>query len=569
MRVAGIIAASNFRKWRVERFAKLIPAMLLAAVLLYACGGNHHASQSAVSSPLGAVVLPDESKAASAPPMSAGSQVTDLSLTDNGNGTLVLEWHYRNPGDYTQDGTVNISDITPIAVHYNETVSGGENSLLSVIDGSGSGKIDIADITPLAVNFGKEVAGYYLQYADAADATDWTNLEQFPLTLATGSERRLFQVNATHSGEGWYCVTPYDASGAKGIRGVPVEYSSPASHWETMTVDNSSSNDVGIYPSLVVVDGNPAIAYQDRTNYDLMYVRATAPDGSAWGIPNRIDFTGAIGVDISMAVIAGNPAISYIESNLSKLKYVRATDGDGIGWGTPITVADGFQSQTSLATVSGYPAITYRNDFHPYFVRATAPDGSEWLNAPVVVDDTETNGIGSSLAIINGIPAISFINIVSDDVMYVRDGSVGDYWPTSHTADYNVASTSFTSLTVVNGFPSVAYVDNTFALRYAAGVTEEGDLWGLVTVDSSRTVDTYGSLAVINGLPAISYNANPTNLYYAQAKTANGSSWETPIAVDDTNSAAWGNSLAEVNGQPAIAYYDSVHMCLKYARYVP
>jgi len=55
----------------------------------------------------------------STPPSGEDNRVGDLTLTDHYDTTYTLSWRYRNLGDYDQNGTVGISDITPIAIHYN------------------------------------------------------------------------------------------------------------------------------------------------------------------------------------------------------------------------------------------------------------------------------------------------------------------------------------------------------------------------------------------------------------------------------------------------------------------
>ncbi|MFQ5858216.1 MAG: hypothetical protein ACE5LU_21645, partial [Anaerolineae bacterium] len=61
--------------------------------------------------------------------------------------------------------------------------------------------------------------------------------------------------------------------------------------WNTpVTVD--STDNVGQYTSLAVVNANPAISYYDLTNGDLKYVRATDASGSSWGTPVTLDSTG-------------------------------------------------------------------------------------------------------------------------------------------------------------------------------------------------------------------------------------------------------------------------------------
>lgn len=100
------------------------------------------------------------SKAACAAPSGDGNKV-ELNLTLSGpeQQDINLWFEERNLGDYDLNGTVSISDITPIAVHFGET----SGVSLPVIDGSGNNKVDIADITALAQNFGHALSGYDLE----------------------------------------------------------------------------------------------------------------------------------------------------------------------------------------------------------------------------------------------------------------------------------------------------------------------------------------------------------------------------------------------------------------------
>ena len=98
-------------------------------------------------------------KFTSKPPTGEANRVTDLTLIDNGDGTYTLTWTYKNVGDYNQDGTVDIADITPLAEHFFESA----RPTNEWIDGNRDGTIDIADVTPLAENFFTQVAGYVIE----------------------------------------------------------------------------------------------------------------------------------------------------------------------------------------------------------------------------------------------------------------------------------------------------------------------------------------------------------------------------------------------------------------------
>ena len=107
--------------------------------------------------------------AASAAPAGTESRIPDL-LVDQGAGSV--SFSYVNNGDYDQNSTVGIADITPLGVNFGEASGGGSfpfNDALSVVDGDDNGAITLADITPIAVNFGSSVESWTIYGGPAAD----------------------------------------------------------------------------------------------------------------------------------------------------------------------------------------------------------------------------------------------------------------------------------------------------------------------------------------------------------------------------------------------------------------
>jgi len=155
-------------------------------------------------------------KAVSAPPTGEDNKVNDLAVIDDG-GAISLTWHYRNLGDYDQNGTVGISDITPIAIHYSESYEPPDvNCIAAVIDGSGSHTVDIGDITPLAMNFGVDCAGYHIE-GDNSPTGGFSLVQQVDVDSSSGSGRREFSVPLAEVAFAYYRVRPYDSDGNPGI----------------------------------------------------------------------------------------------------------------------------------------------------------------------------------------------------------------------------------------------------------------------------------------------------------------------------------------------------------------
>ena len=94
---------------------------------------------------------------ASISPQNDGARTT-IEIKDS----KTLSWRYFNPGDYDQNGEVNIGDLTPIAVLFGEQATGGfgPNTIEHVVDGDGNGLINITDLTPIGANFGNLVLKY-------------------------------------------------------------------------------------------------------------------------------------------------------------------------------------------------------------------------------------------------------------------------------------------------------------------------------------------------------------------------------------------------------------------------
>jgi hypothetical protein len=210
--------------------------------------------------------------------------------------------------------------------------------------------------------------------------------------------------------------------------------------WDTpITIE--SGGIVGLYSSLMVVNGKPAISYYDNTNGNLKYVRALDADGLTWGAGITLDVTGNVGQYISLQIVNGNPAISYFDINNNDLKYVRAVDSDGVVWNNSIAidVPDNAGKYTSLQVINGKPAISYfdNTNFALKFVRASDANGSIW-NESIAVDPNERAGFFTSMLPIDSGAGIS----------YIKDGLLYFIYGTCDAADTPIPSASDSSICI-------------------------------------------------------------------------------------------------------------------------
>lgn len=173
-----------------------------------------------------ALIVRAVDKIVSAPPSGPGNVVQDLSILDAGGGTAILEWRYRNLGDYNQDGRVSVADVTSLAMHFGESwIIGEENTLPAVVDGSGDGTVNVADVTPIAMNFGVTCAGYNIEES-ATETGAYSLVEHVQLTSGLDKEtaRMRFAVTRAAVTTYWYRVVPTDSGLTGGIEGSPEQF---------------------------------------------------------------------------------------------------------------------------------------------------------------------------------------------------------------------------------------------------------------------------------------------------------------------------------------------------------
>jgi len=174
-------------------------------------------------------------KSASQVPGGSENAVKDLTLVPTATeGQYFLTWHEINIGDYNNDSTVGIQDITPLAVRFGESVGDGDpnDSWDDLIDGNGDGVINIQDITPIAAHFGNSLAGYKILKNDNPTPLPNLSLPTSPLSILRptdyeAKERVEYAYGAIVVDDGdEYRVAACDASGEMGVLSEPAIFTS-------------------------------------------------------------------------------------------------------------------------------------------------------------------------------------------------------------------------------------------------------------------------------------------------------------------------------------------------------
>ena len=193
--------------------------------------------------------------------------------------------------------------------------------------------------------------------------------------------------------------------------------------WVISVVDSSSA-DVGRFPSLQLNGGNPVIAYRDRTLGRLKLATCTAGCASAaptW-IISVVDGTADVGRFASMQLSDVGPVIGYYDFTHATVKVATCTGGCATASPTWVTSVvdtvpgEDAERQFSLRLdAQGRPAISYYDGVKQDLklamcTSACATAGATWL--VTTVDGSGDAGSYSSLRFDAGRPVLTYMGVV-------------------------------------------------------------------------------------------------------------------------------------------------------------
>jgi len=341
--------------------------------------------------------------------------------------------------------------------------------------------------------------------------------------------------------------------------------------WRVTTPDSSGS--VFESRSMIEVNGQPAIAYCGSPGVSLKYVRALDATGSAWGTPLTLDSSsGDMGRYPSMAIVNGNPAISYPDGNGDYLMYIRANDPDGETWGSPVAICSAYIAyETCLVVADGNPAICFTDQALKY-VRANDANGTTW-GAPYTVDTDSYAGIYCSMKVISGRPAIAYNDYDDGDLKYIRaNDASGSTWPPLPTTVDSAGDVGRHCEMTTGGFdfdPFIAYYDYTNSnLKTVWASNSTGSSWEIPeTADSTSgcafTLSVAGSLTLID----IAYDYYAAGYLRLITWQDSYGLWLEPETVDFAGFTNYGCGPVIVNFTEGtgICYRDGTNGNLKFA----
>ncbi|MCC7478395.1 S8 family serine peptidase [bacterium] len=253
---------------------------------------------------------------------------------------------------------------------------------------------------------------------------------------------------------------------------------------------------MGWHNALLEVGGKPAMCflgedYEMINGTALNFTSASAADGAGWNPAEKVDSAGSPeGLWCSMAVVEGKPAIAYLSSVNNKLCFVRASSADGSSWqaAQELDGAGGFDyfngpypgRHACLSIVDGNPAIAYYGGSDLEYgsmlkyIRALDSGGSNW-DVPLILhsgspEPGAASGLYCSLAVVGGLPAVAFHNMGDGDLLYVGAADAeGYFWYTAELADCSGDVGRWSSLCELSGgLAGISYYDaGNEALKFA------------------------------------------------------------------------------------------------------
>jgi len=192
-----------------------------------------------------------------------------------------------------------------------------------------------------------------------------------------------------------------------------------------------------------------------------------------------------------------------------------------------------------------------------FFYMAPNNPADEWLEPVLIDDDLGNFGGYCAIALVNGLPSVSYFNNTDDRVYYcsARD-SEGREWNDPVEIDSGIGNFGGgTALAEIAGNPAVAWGKGDSA-RYRRALAPDGLDWSDTAIlDSGEILGSPLSMLEFNGTAALCYTDHFWNVRFIHLADETGS---VPCEVVELGSPGNGTcmdiNLCEINGLPAIMF---------------
>jgi PKD repeat protein len=532
----------------------LVATALLGIAVMSCASGRHNNSQPlapSIQAQLDALQTPDgvdaqlfaqlkdafaraleaQGKATAAAPSGPANAPASPGFVDLGAGNYQLIWFYRNIGDYDQSGTVGVTDITPLAVHYGHNGADGIDDVIDV-DNNGVG---ISDVTPIAQHFNVNFDHYEVEWSTAEAGPTWTSMASLP--LADGADKTegwmKFAHTAAYDPANWYRITPFDASGNPGQSSAAIQTTTISQIPSIVSITPNEGLAGGSATFNAIVNGIP-----DAYSWD--FGGGATPNTSTDASPTvTLGALGTYTVSLDVSNAYGSDSYQYL------LQVVETGDPPDIVLVTPTDGAEGDSVQFA-ANVIGGSINTIVWNFGGGATPNISSDASPTVTLGVPGD------YSASVTATN-----SFGNDTFDFTLHVTPA-----W-SFHLIEAGPYVGQQSALCIAEGVPMVAYIqEQDKYIRYARSSvpmpTQTSD-WITSNIEKTQTWGGNVSIAEVDGHAAVLVNeaiAQDAYYFYQNTKPANEPADWTGCIID--NFAIEVGTLVQ-DAQlpvPAVSFYD-------------
>ncbi|MEZ5337098.1 MAG: PKD domain-containing protein [bacterium] len=296
--------------------------------------------------------------------------------------------------------------------------------------------------------------------------------------------------------------------------------------WQHVVVEDGSNGYPGENASLANINGRPAIAWgQNPPPHDLIYSHASTPQGSSaadWQSITVDDYAGWVGNECDLELVNGFPAIAYDDITNTGLRYAISDDQYGAtGW--TVVRADNHERSGSLPSVGvfdGSPVILHNRwddaglKGRVLLLRSSTTTGSsqfDWSELFELSDPVDrlipgnmvgqAGGIGFSYVRQHGISNTFTLEYrwLDPDTTILHGSALGDIVLDGHAP----------LLCYTPAGPGIMYFTGDYKLRFALnGAIDGSGVWQHEVIDNIQSWPSNHiqmDLQTINGQPCALY----------------------------------------------------------------
>lgn len=319
--------------------------------------------------------------------------IQDLKQSSLPSEPVRLTWGYHNLGDYSQNGTVSVDDVTPIAIHYGEYYPDMWQAIDEVIDegwrvpGYSDGYGLIGDDPPQVGNggrdleilylpgiYGNTISGYAVYGSDDPNGpyTECNPQQVIPFSQIQGDDR---DANGILDGRGWF-DSQVTGFGKRFIKVVPID--GQGNRYESLGANYIDMRPFVPYTSVTPRSGTPGAVVTFTCDATIQ------PPGTTyqWNFGGGATPNIATGHSVTVTLrSAGTYSASVTVNN--------GFDTFPSNWVLTVTNAPVITSIDPLKVITGVPtqftvnwtgdrtgAITYNWDFDTWAMPGTSTDES-------------------------------------------------------------------------------------------------------------------------------------------------------------------------------------------------